>query len=206
MDCQNVQIIFSEVWQVLECLGSIKIIVYDFLKVSWIAKRSKTFSCSLASSAMSWKLQNNSLWFLKASWIARGSEISLLKFYKSWNVLEASKYLSMIFKSLLDCQRVRNIFTEVWQVLKLSWKLQNIFLWFLKGSWIARRTEISLLKFYKSWNVLEASKYLSMIFKSLLDCQRVKKTFLKFDKSWNDWQASKYFSMIFKRVLDCQKV
>ena len=143
----------------------------------------KYLSWSLTSPGMSWKLQNNFLWFLKVSWIARRSEISLLKFDKSWNVLEASKYYSMIFKSLLDCQKVRNIFTEVWQVLKclasfkiffydfkknlglpegprlffwslrsleMSGKLQNIFLWFLKDSWIARRHKITFLKIEKS--------------------------------------------------------
>ena len=89
-----------------------------FLKALWIARRSKKLSWSLTSPAMSWKLQNNFLWFLKVSWIARRSEISFLKFDKSWNVLEASKYFSMIFKSLLDYQKVRNIFPEVWQVLE----------------------------------------------------------------------------------------
>ena len=165
---------------------------------------------SLTSLWMSWNLKNIFLWFLKASWIARMSETSLLKFSNYWNVLESSKYFSMTFKSLLDCQRVRNIFTEVWQVLEclgifkiffydfqkplglpegqthlfwsltspgMSQKLQNIFQWFLKAPWIVRSSETSLLKFDKSWNVLESSKYFSMISKSLLDCQRVRNIF-----------------------------
>ena len=44
--------------------------------------------------------------------------ITFLKFDKSWNVLKASKYFSMIFKSLLDCQKVQIIFSEVYQVLE----------------------------------------------------------------------------------------
>ena len=35
------------------------------------------------------------------------------EFYKSWNVLQASKYFSMIFKSLLDCQKVQDNLLEV---------------------------------------------------------------------------------------------
>ena len=89
-----------------------------FLKVSWIARRSKSFFWSVTSPGMSWKLQNNFLWFLKVSWIARRSKSFFLKCYKSWNVLEASKYFSMIFKSLLDCQNVKDIFPEVLQVLE----------------------------------------------------------------------------------------
>ena len=41
------------------------------------------------------------------------SKIPLLKMDKSRNVLKASKYFSMIFKSLLDCQKVQNNFSEV---------------------------------------------------------------------------------------------
>ena len=55
----------------------------------------------------------------------------------------------------------------------------------------------------ESWNILEPSKYFSMIFKSVL---MSKIYFFKFDKSWNVLEPSKYFSMIFKSVLDCQKV
>ena len=161
---------------------------------------------SLASPGISCKLQNMFQWFSKVSWIARRSKITLLKFDNSWNVFQASKYFSMIFKSLFDCQKVQDNFPEVWQVLEclasfkiffydfqkspgllegpryLSWrlarpgmscKLQKIFLWYLKVSRIARRSKNIFLNFGKSWNVLEASKYFSMIFKSLLDCQKV---------------------------------
>ena len=105
------------------------------------------------------------------------SETSLQKFANYWNIMKASKYFFMISKSLLDCQRVRNIFTEVWQVLECLGIFKIFFLWFLKASWIARGSEISLLKFANYWNVLESSKYFSMIFKSLLDCQRVRNIF-----------------------------
>ena len=44
------------------------------------------------------------------------SKITFLKFGKSWNVLQASKYFSMIFKSLLDCHKVQDNFFEVSQV------------------------------------------------------------------------------------------
>ena len=67
---------------------------------------------------MSSKLQNNFLWFLKASWIARRSKIYFLKFEKSWDVLEPSKYFSVFFKLLLDNLKVQNNFPEVWQVLE----------------------------------------------------------------------------------------
>ena len=46
------------------------------------------------------------------------SKIPLLKMDKSRNVFEASKYFFMIFKSLLDCQNVQDIFPEVLQVLE----------------------------------------------------------------------------------------
>ena len=131
----------------------------------------------MTSPGMSCKLQYFFLLFLKVSWIDRMFKITLLKMDKSRNVLEASKYFSMIFKSLLDCQKVQNNFSEVWQVLEclgsfkiffydfqktpgslegprwtywiltcpgMSWNLQNIFLLFLKVSWIARRSKIML--------------------------------------------------------------
>ena len=139
---------------------------------------------------MSCQHQNIFLWFLQVSSIARRSKITFLNFFKSWNVLQPSKYFSMIFKSILDCQKVQINFPEAWQVLNchptfkiylydfykshgllkgpklLSWSFtspgtscnhQNIFLWFLKVSWIARRSKMTLLKFYKSWNVLQPS-------------------------------------------------
>ena len=59
----------------------------------------------------------------------------------------------------------------------MSWKIKNIFLWFLKVSWIAWRFKITFLKFVKSWNVLETPKYFSMIFISLLDCLKVQNNF-----------------------------
>ena len=112
----------------------------------------------------------------------------------------------MIFKSILDCLKVQNNFSEVWQVLECLASFKIFFYDFLKISWISRMSKKTFLNFYKSWNVLQSSKYFSMIFKSLLDCQKVKITFLKIDKSWNVLQASKYFSMIFKSLLDCQNV
>ena len=88
----------------------------------------------------------------------------------------------------------------------MSCKVQTIFLWCLKVSWIARMSKITLLKFDKSWNVLPASKYFSMISKRVLDCQMVQDTFLKYGKSWNVLQASKYFPMTSKSLLDCKTV
>ena len=67
-------------------------------------------------------------------------------------------------------------------------------------------SKITLLKIDKSWNVLKASKYFSMIFNSLMDCQKVQDIFLKFDKSLNVLQDSKYFSMVLKSLLDYQNV
>ena len=159
---------------------------------------------------MSCKLQNVFLWFLKVSWIARRSMITLLKFGmfwnvlqasryvsiifkslldcqrrskktflkfgKSWNVLEASKYFSMNSKSLLDCQKVKDNFPEVWHVLECLASFRKCFN-FLKVSWIARRSKITFLKCGKSWNVLQASEYFSMLFKSFLDCQNVQDNF-----------------------------
>ena len=88
----------------------------------------------------------------------------------------------------------------------MSYKLENIFLWFLKVSCIARRSKIPFLKLNKSWNALQLQNIIFIIFKSLLDCQKVRKTFLKFSNSMNVWEASKYFSMIFESLLYCQKV
>ena len=138
---------------------------------------------------MSWKLQNIFLWFLEVSWIGKRSKIYFLKFYKSWNVSEPSKYFLWFWKVSwsLTCPgmscKLQNIF--LW-FLKVSWSftspgmscmLQNIFLWCLKISWIARSFKITFLKFDKSWNVLQPSKYFSMIFKSILDCQKVQNNF-----------------------------
>ena len=76
----------------------------------------------------------------------------------------------------------------------MSYKLQNIFPWFLKVSWIARRFKITFLRFDNCWNVLETPKYFSMILKVSWIAIRPKITLLKFDKSWIILQASKYFS------------
>jgi len=161
---------------------------------------------------MSYKLQNIFLWFLKVSWIVRCSKMIFLKFDKSWKVLLASKYFSMIFKSVLECHKVQDNFLEVLQAskyllwfLKVSWnarryritflkfekswkalKLQNIFLWFLKVSWIARRSRTTFLKFDKSWKVLQASKYLLWFLKVSWNARRsrIKKSF---------WSESKFF-------------
>ena len=128
----------------------------------------------MTSPGMSFKLQNIFLWFLIVSWIASRSKIILLKFDKSWNVLQASKYLSMIFKSTLDCQKVQNNLTEVWQVLECLASFKKKFYYFQKFSglpecqkylpsltvsWIARRSKITFMKMDKSWNVLPTSKY-----------------------------------------------
>ena len=51
------------------------------------------------------------------------------------------------------------------------------FLWFLKDSWIARKSKIIFQNFDKFWNVWPASKYFSMISKRLLDCQNVQDNF-----------------------------
>ena len=140
---------------------------------------------------MSCKLQNIFLWFLKISWIARMSKITFLNFGNYWYVLEASKYFSIIFNSLLDCQYVQVNFTEVWQFLISHISFKIFFYDFLKVSGTVRMFMITLLKFGKSWNVSQTSKYLSIIIKSLHDCQNVQDMFLMFDKSWN---VLKYFS------------
>ena len=44
--------------------------------------------------------------------------MTFLKFDMALNVLQPSKYFSMIFKSILDCQKVQDDFTEVLQVLE----------------------------------------------------------------------------------------
>ena len=131
------------------------------------------------------------------------SKISLLKFDKSWNVLQATKYLWFLKVSWI-AKRSKNNFSQVWEVLECLASFKICF--YYLSSWIAKSSKLTFLMFDKSWNVSKASKYFSMIFKRLLDYQKVQDTFLKFDKSWNVWQASKYFSLIFKRLLDCQKV
>ena len=118
LDCSKEEYNISDVWQVLKCLEIFTIIFYDFYKSPGLPQGPKFISGSLISPAITCKLQNIFLWFLKVSWIARMSKITFLKFYKSWNVLQASNYFSMIFKSLLDCQKVQDIFLEVWQVLE----------------------------------------------------------------------------------------
>ena len=110
LDCLKVQNDCLDVWQVLECLGRFKIFFYDFQKPPGLPEGPNWLFWSLTSPGMSLKLQNIFLWFLKVSWIAWRSKIIFLKFYKSWNVLEASKYYSMIFISLLDCLKSKMIF------------------------------------------------------------------------------------------------
>ena len=88
----------------------------------------------------------------------------------------------------------------------MSCKLQTIFLWFFKVSWIARMSKITFLKIYKSWNILQASNYFSMIFQILLDCKNVKDIFPEVFQVLKCLAASKYFSMIFQSLLDCHTV
>ena len=58
--------------------------------------------------------------------------MTLLKFHKSWNVLPVSKYFSMIFTSLLDCQNVPNDFLEVSQALECLATIKIFFYDFYK--------------------------------------------------------------------------
>ena len=111
----------------------LKKIFYDFQKSTGLPEGQKYLYWSFTSPGMSWKLQNIFLWFLKASWITRRSEISFLKFDKSWTVLEASKYFSMIFKSLLNCQYVQDNFPEDLQVLECLASFQIFFFDFSKS-------------------------------------------------------------------------
>ena len=89
---------------------------------------------------------------------------------------------------------------------EMSCNLQHIFLWFLKSSWIAWRLKITILKFEKSWNVLITPKYISMVFKSLLDWQNVKNIFFEVLQVLECLRTFKIISMIFKSRLDCPKV
>ena len=146
-----------------------------WVSLMWI--KSNIILLNFTSPGMSCKLQNIFLWFLKVSWIAWKSNIIFLKFDKSWNVLQASIYFSMIFKSLLDCQKVTRKLSWSLTSARMSYKLQIIFLWFLKVSWIVRSSNIIFLKFDMSWNVLKDSKYFPMIFKSLLNYQKVQENF-----------------------------
>ena len=114
----------------------------------------------------------------------------------------------MLFKGLLDCHKVQHNFLEVWQVLEhlesfkifldgprlLSWslkspgmscKLQNIFLQFLKVSWIARMSKITFLKFYKSWMSCKLQNIFLYFSKISWIARMSKRTFLKSYKSWN---------------------
>ena len=61
------------------------------------------------------------------------SNITLKKFGKSWNVLQASEYFSMIFKSLLDCQNVQDNFPDVLQVLEILARFKIFFYDFKKS-------------------------------------------------------------------------
>ena len=101
-----------------------------WVSLMWI--KSNIILLNFTSPGMSCKLQNIFLWFLKVSWIAWKSNIIFLKFDKSWNVLQASIYLSMIFKNLLDCQKVTRKLSWSLTSARMSYKLQIIFLLFLK--------------------------------------------------------------------------
>ena len=153
---------------------------------------------------MSCKLQNIFLWFSKVSWIARRSKISFLKVGKAWNVLQASKYFSMIFKSVLDCKKIKNIFLEVWQVLECLSRFKYFSMNF-KVSWIAIGPKMTLLKFDKSWIVLQAPNYFSFIFTSLLDCQKIQDIFLEVWQVLEYLASFKIFFYDFKSLLDCHK-
>ena len=129
-----------------------------FYKVPGMPEGPRWLSWTFTNPGISCKLQNLFLWFFKVSWIARRSKIIFLKFGKSWNVLQASNYFSMILKSILDCQKFQDNFLEVLQDLECHASFQIFFYDFLKVSWTARRSKITFLKFDKSWNILQASK------------------------------------------------
>ena len=114
---------------------------------------------------MSCKVQNIFLWFLKVSWIARWSKITLMKFCKSWNVLHASKYFFMICTSLLDCQKLQNNFPEVLQILECLASFKIFF-----------------YDFQKSPKFLEGPKYLSWCLTSPGMSCKLQNIFLWFSK------------------------
>ena len=156
---------FDKFWNVLQTSKYFSMIFKSLLECHKVKKlywRKTTL-------VLSCKFQNIFIWF-------KNNIISV------WKVLKypAGFNFFMIFKNLLDYQKVLNTFSGVWKVLTspgMSCKLKNIFLWLLKVSWIARRSKITFLKFEKSWNVLKASNYFFMIFKSFLDCQKVQDNF-----------------------------
>ena len=80
--------------------------------------------------------------FLKVSWFAWMLRITFLKLYQSWNILQVSKYFCMIFKSHLNCLKLKNNFTEVFQILEC---LASFKMFFYNFSWIARRLKITFL-------------------------------------------------------------
>ena len=101
-------------------------------KFSWIAWR---FKINFLKFEKSWNVLQASkyfFWFFKVSWIAWRFKRTFLRFEKSWNVLKASKYF-LCFLSLLDCLKVQNNFSEVWQVLKCLASFKTIFYDFLKS-------------------------------------------------------------------------
>ena len=145
----------------------------------------------------------------------------------------------MIYKSTLDCQKVQNNFTEVWQVLEclasfkkifynfqkfpglpecqkylpysltnpvMSCKIQNIFLWFLTVSWIARRSKKLLWRWTSPGMSFKLQNIFLWFFTVSWIVSRSKPTLLNFDKSWNVLPTSKWFSFTFNSLLDCQKV
>ena len=133
---------------------------------------------------MSCKVQNTFLWFSKDSWIARMSKITFMKFYKSWKVLQASKYFCMIFKSILDCQKVQNNYPNVWQVLECIASFKIFFYDFLSLLYSQNVQD----NFPEVLQVLECNASFKIFFYdfySLMDCQNVQDNLTEGFKSCN---------------------
>ena len=164
------------------------------------------FFWSLTTPGMSHKLQNIFLWFLKDSWIVRRSKIILLKFDKSRNVWQASKYFSRIFKRLLDCQKIQDDFTEVWQVLECLASFK-IFFYDFKSLLHCKKVQEYLPEV---WQVLECLASFKVFFQYFLMTPGLPESPRLFLWSLRSLGMSgklqNIFLWFFKRLLDCQKV
>ena len=125
---------------VSECLPSFQTFFYDFKKIPGVPGGPKQFFRSCRSLRMSNKLVNIFLRFLKDFWSACRSKTILQKLQNSYNVCQASKYFSMIFKRPLDCLEIQNIFLKL-QKLQNVWQACKYFCMILKDSWSAWRSQ-----------------------------------------------------------------
>ena len=104
------------------------------------------------------------------------------------------------FLSLLDCQKIKCIFLEVWQVLEYLAIFKIFFYEFKKSPVLPEGPRWLFWSFESPGMSCKFRKVFLWFSKVSWIARRSKITFLKFGKSWNVFWASKYFLIISKII------